>query len=102
MSWLSDVSTGVQMLASERGTPINGTYNTRTKRTCAVEERAWPSLELRPGALYVVLPQARAIADRLEAAGARCGAFDTVRVCSTNATAIDAAFHAGILHASLE
>ena len=101
-SWLSDVSTGVQMLASERGTPINGTYNTRTKRTCAVEERAWPSLELRPGALYVVLPQARAIADRLETAGARCGAFDTVRVCSTHATAIDAAFHAGILHASLE
>ena len=82
--WLNDVATGVQMLASERGMPINGTYSTRTKRKCDVEEREWPNLELRTGALYVLLPRARAVASRFEARGGKCGALETVRVCSTN------------------
>ena len=95
--WLNDVATGVQMLASERGMPINGTYSTRTRRKCDVEERAWPDLELRPGAVYVLLPQARAVATRFEAGGGKCGAFETVRVCSTNEAVISTAIQVGIL-----
>lgn len=82
--WVSDLSTAVQMVASERGIPINGTYSARTQRSCADDESAWPILALRPGVLYVVLPRAAAIAARWQAGGARCIAFQTAWVCSAD------------------
>lgn len=86
--WISDVAMEVQMLASERALPINGTYSTRTTRDCAQEQGAWPTIALRPDALYVVLPQASAVAGYLTARGAHCAALDTIHVCSTNEGAI--------------
>jgi len=89
LHWLSDVSTGIQLLASERGLAINGTYSARTRRDCAAEERAWGQLPLRPGVLHVVMPQARALAERWIADGARCITFATAHVCSSDTLAIE-------------
>ena len=94
---LSEISTELQMLASERAIPINGTYSARPTRDCAAEERAWPALEAAPDALYVVLPPAAAIARRLEAAGVPCRAFDDGRACSRNVAALAEATRAGIV-----
>ncbi len=91
------LSSEIQLLASERGTPINGTYNTRPIRDCAAELRQWPRLEPRPGTLYVLLTEATAIADRFAAGGAHCAAFDAGRVCSSDAAALADAIRAGIL-----
>ncbi len=91
------VSSELQLLAAERGLPINGTYNTRPIRDCAAELRAWPTLELRPDTLYVLLTEATAIADRFAARGAHCAAFDAGRVCSSNDAALGDAMRAGIL-----
>jgi len=91
------LSTEIQLLASERALPINGTYSARAMRRCADEERAWPTLALEAGTLYVLLPQALAIADRFEAAGGHCGVFDSGRVCSTHDQAISQAIRSGSL-----
>lgn len=92
------LSTEIAMLASERGIPINGSYNTRPTRNCADEARAWPTVVLQPRTLYVLLPEAAQVAERFQAAGAFCAGFDHGRVCSTNEAAITAAIRAGILH----
>lgn len=89
---LDFVSMEIQMLASERALPINGTYSTRARRRCSAEERDWATVELRPNTLYVLLPQATAVADRFQAQGASCAAFDFGRVCSSNRDAIRRAF----------
>jgi hypothetical protein len=84
-------STEIQLLASERALPINGTYCARELRKCDAEERAWSTLEPEPGALYVVLPPAAAVATRFAARGLRCGSFAYGQACSTEAAAIDRA-----------
>jgi len=94
---LSEISTELQMLASERALPINGTYSARATRDCAAEEQAWPTLAAEPGALYVLLPQAMALAERFAAAGVHCAVFDRGRVCSTDSAAIIAAITGGIV-----
>ena len=75
----------IQLLASERGLPINGTYSARDMRHCAAEESEWPTLALVPGTLYVLLPQAFAVADRFAADGARCTTFAYGRYCARDA-----------------
>lgn len=100
-SKLDHASWEIQFLASERALPINGTYSAREMRKCEAEETGWATLPLQPNMLYVILPQALAVADRFEASGARCGAFDFGRVCSTNGPAIDEAIRANILRATL-
>ena len=87
----------IQFLASELALPINGTYTARDMRKCDAEERAWSTLELEPDALYVLLPQALAIADRFQARGAHCAAFPYGRVCSMNGPAIAEAIRGQIL-----
>ncbi len=87
---LYDVSVEIAVLASERGLPINGSYTTRATRTCEPEIRAWPTLELQPKALYVLLPPMLAIADRFAASGGHCAAFEHGRVCSTEERTIEA------------
>ncbi|MGE5182815.1 MAG: DUF6311 domain-containing protein [Acidobacteriota bacterium] len=94
---LDGVGMDIEMLASERALPINGTYCARPRRKCAAEERAWPTLALQPGALYVLLPQADGVADLLAAQGASCATFEHGRVCSTRAHAIADAIAGGIL-----
>ena len=74
----------IQLLASERALPINGTYSARDMRHCAAEEAAWPTLALDPGTLYVLLPQAFSVADRFAAQGATCIAFTYGRYCTKN------------------
>jgi hypothetical protein len=98
---LDQMSMDIQLIASEQALPINGTYSARELRNCAAEEQAWATLELQPDTLYVLLPQARAIADRFEARGAHCGVFDFGRVCSTNEAAIERAVRANILRRSV-
>jgi hypothetical protein len=90
-------STEIQLLASERALPINGTYCARELRQCDAEERAWATLEPAPGALYVVLPPAAAVATRFAARGLHCGSFAYGQACSTEAAAIDQAIRAGAL-----
>jgi hypothetical protein len=96
---LDAVSRDIQWLASEQALPINGTYSARAMRECAREQAEWPTLVLRPRALYVLLPSAGAIADRFQAEGASCGVFDFGRVCSTNESAIADAVRTSILRA---
>lgn len=86
---LDRASMEVQVLASERAIPINGTYSARDMRKCAAEEAEWATVDPRPGVLYVLLPQAFAVADRFEASGTTCAVFDYGRVCSTNGAAIE-------------
>ncbi len=97
---LDHASWEIQFLGSERALPINGTYSAREMRKCEAEEAEWATLALRSDMLYVILPQAFAVADRLEATGARCGAFDFGRACSTNGPAIDDAIRSNILRAT--
>ena len=92
-----DAAMGVQMLASERAIPINGTYSTRTTRKCNVEERGWATMMLRPDTLYVLLPQAFALAERLASQGASCANLNIVRVCSSDAIAFGAAVASGAI-----
>lgn len=79
---LDHASMEIQLLASERALPINGTYSARDMRHCAAEQAAWPSLALVPGTLYVLLPEALSVADRFAAEGATCTAFAYGRYCS--------------------
>ncbi len=99
-STLDRASLAIQSLASERGTPINGTYSARAIRNCAIEERAWATMQLGPEVLYVLLPQALAVADRFEAHGATCAVFDYGRVCSTNRAAIAQGVASNLLRAT--
>lgn len=78
----------IQLLASERALPINGTYGTRARRKCKQERAAWPTLVPAPATLYVVLAEALAAADRLAAQGAVCIPFVYGRICSTNSNAL--------------
>jgi hypothetical protein len=78
---LSEVSSEIAMLASERALPINGTYNARLVRDCPTEQAAWSSLVPTPGTVYVLLPPAAALADQLAAAGASCTPFAYGRMC---------------------
>jgi hypothetical protein len=55
-------------------------------------------MDLDPRTLYVMLPAAAAVADRFQAEGAHCGTFDFGRVCSANASAIEEAMHAHVVH----
>jgi hypothetical protein len=71
---LDHASLEIQLLASERALPINGTYSARDMRHCTAEEAAWPTLAVVPGTLYVLLPQAFSVADRCAADGATCTA----------------------------
>jgi hypothetical protein len=73
-------SMDIEMLASERALPINGTYSARPWRRCAAEQKAWPTLQPQPRTLYVLFPPALGIADQLDA---RCEDFALGRVCST-------------------
>ena len=91
------VSMELQLLASERALPINGTYSARARRKCKAEAREWPLLEPAPGTLYVILPSAGQAADRLQARGATCAAFSYGRVCSTSAPPISDGLRLGIL-----
>ncbi len=79
---LDHASMEIQLLASERALPINGTYSARDMRHCAAEEAVWPTLALVPGTLYVLLPPAFAVADRFAGEGATCTAFAYGRYCS--------------------
>jgi hypothetical protein len=81
--WL--LSTELELLASERALPINGTYNTRPRRDCEAEARAAATLAPAPGTLYVLLGGAEGVADRLAAGGARCEAFAQGRACALSA-----------------
>ncbi len=97
---LDQASREIHFVASERALPINGTYSAREMRKCEAEEAEWGTLALQPNMLYVLLPQALAVADRFEATGGHCGASEFGRVCSTNASAIDDALRAKILRAT--
>lgn len=90
------VAMDIEMLASERALPINGTYSARPWRRCAVERDQWPTLSLQRGALYVLLPLASGAGDVLAVQGARCAAFARGRVCSTDERTIAQAITAGI------
>ncbi len=81
---LDQVSMDIEMLASERALPINGTYSARPWRRCGAEQKEWPTLRPRAGTLYVLLPPALGVADVLEAGGARCATFAQGRVCATD------------------
>jgi hypothetical protein len=87
----------IQWLTSERAMPINGTYAARTRRWCKSEARDWATMDLLPRTLYVVLPQATAVAERFTALGASCAAFDYGRVCSLEQGAIESALAEGLL-----
>jgi hypothetical protein len=91
---LDMASMEIQVLASERAIPINGTYTAREMRHCAAEQEAWATLDLQPDTLYVVLLPAVAVADRFQARGAHCAVFDLGRVCSTNEEAVATAMRA--------
>lgn len=91
------ISTEVTWLASRRALPLNGSYSARPNHTCDADGAAWPTLDLARGTLYVLLPQAAAIADRFQAAGAACAVFDGGRACSTEASAIADAIRAGVV-----
>jgi hypothetical protein len=80
---LDVVSREIQLLASERALPINGTYATRARRKCKREAEAWPTLEPQPSTLYIVLPEASVAADRLRARGVPCEPFAYGQFCST-------------------
>ena len=58
------VSREVQILASERALPINGTYAAREMRNCDSERRDWVTLVPRRGTLYVLLPEAATVLSR--------------------------------------
>ncbi len=77
-----DLAFEVQLLASERALPINGTYNTRTIRRCDVEARAWATYEPRPDTLYVLLPQAAVLEARFPRVGMSCARITHAVVCS--------------------
>ncbi len=73
----------IQLLASERALPINGTYSARDMRHCDAERAAWPMLPLVPGTLYVLLPEASSVAERFAREGGTCTAFAYGRYCTT-------------------
>ncbi len=95
VAWLADVAGTIELLASERALPINGTYSARTIRRCADEAHAWPRLAPEPDTLYVLLPPATSLAAQLAAAGAHCASFEDARVCTLRRDALDAAVTAG-------
>lgn len=81
--WTLDmVSQEIQLLASERALPINGTYSARDLRRCKREQSAWASLPLEPRMLHVVLPSAKTVAERLAGLGGHCIEFPYGHVCS--------------------
>ncbi len=87
--WTLDLaSMELQLYASERAMPINGTYSARDRRKCKLEQSEWTTLPLDPTTLYVLLEPARSVASRLTALGARCVEFQYGIVCSANGDAL--------------
>jgi len=94
---LDAVSRDVQLLASERALRINGTYSARDMRKCDDERRDWVSFAAEANTLYVILPPALGIADRLAEGNVACGAFAFGSVCSLSRDEINKAIGKGAL-----